>query len=111
MAERGNGRVQKFTVEGEPLDGWDVLGLGFIPVSDAQAVTAGVSGEVLVSSVRGSRVMRFSASGEFLGDVGAGLAGPHGTAFDSTGALYLADAFNGVVRKLRLADTQQDGGP
>ena len=93
---------------GEPLDGWDVLGLDFIPVSDAQAVTAGVSGEVLVSSVRGSLVMRFSDSGEFLGAVGTGLAGPHGTVFDSTGALYLADTGNGVVRKLRLADTPQD---
>ena len=51
-----------------------MLGLGFIPLSDAQAVTTGASGEVLVSSVSGGRVMRFSASGEFLGAVGSGLA-------------------------------------
>jgi len=106
VAERGNGRVQKFTVTGEPLDGWDVFGLGFIPVSDAQAVTAGASGEVVVSSVGGSRVMRFSTSGEFLGDISTGLAGPHGTAFDSTGALYMADTFNGVVRKMRMAGSR-----
>ncbi len=106
VAEPGNGRVQRFTVAGEPVKGWDVLGLGFIPLSDAQAVTAGASGEVLVSSVRNGRVLQFDASGEFLGDVAEGLAGPHGTAFDSTGALYLADTFNGVVRKLRPVDKE-----
>ena len=50
--------------------------------------------------------MRFSTSGEFLGDISTGLAGPHGTAFDSTGALYMADTFNGVVRKMRMAGSR-----
>ena len=102
VADRGNDRVQKFTVEGEHIDGWGVLGLGSIPVNDAQAVTVGPSAEVLISSVRGGRVHLFSATGgEYLGTVGTGLAGPHGTAFGSQGILYVADAFNGVVRKFR----------
>jgi hypothetical protein len=32
------------------------------------------------------------------------LSNPHGMAFDSTGAFYLADTGNGVVRKLRVAE-------
>ena len=54
VADRGNDSVQKFTLGGK--HGWDVLGLGAIPVSDAQAVTVGPSGELLVSSIRGGRI-------------------------------------------------------
>ena len=51
-------------------------------------------------------MQQFSAGGEFLRFVGRDtLAGPHGTAFDSTGAFYVTDTGNNVVRKFRVADS------
>ena len=91
VADLGNARVVKFTAEGAPLEGWDILRLGAIPVSDARGVTVSPSGDIYIASTRGNRVHRFSAKGEYLGPVGESLSSPHGTAFDSTGSLYVAD--------------------
>ena len=46
----------------------------------------------------------FSSSGRFLTQVAEGiLARPHRMAFDGTGALYIADTGNNVVRKFVMS--------
>jgi hypothetical protein len=87
-----------------------------------QIISLNDAGEFYVSSPWAEgRVRHFSADGELLGHVGYSatdaeldrmtpaereemvqfdrLEGPHGTATDANGVVYVADTANGVVRK------------
>ncbi len=111
-----NHRVQVFTRQGELVRIFDDVGPG------PQIVSINASGEFYVSSPWAeSRVRRFSAGRELVGYIGysvtseersrmtneeaaranelSRLSGPHGTATDRSGAVYIADTANGIVRK------------
>ena len=64
-------------------------------------------GNFFVSEVNNSRVQAFTPDGQFIGELVPGtFAGPHGLAFDSTGALYVADTRNDVIRKFVIAGSK-----
>ena len=116
VVDSANERVQVFTQAGELVRVFDEVGPG------PQIVSINAVGEFYVSSPWAEgRVRRFSAGGELIGYVGFSvtgeerarmtneekaraaelsmLSGPHGTATDPSGAVYVADTANGIVRK------------
>ena len=105
VSDRGNNRVQKFTLDGEFLANWGVEGVnqGFFRVPTSIAIDG--DGNFYVAEVDNSRVQIFSPTGEFLSELAPGfLSRPHGLAFDSAGNLYVGDTRNTYVKKFRLAD-------
>lgn len=121
VVDGGNERVQVFNQHGELLRSYDEVG------ADPQVISLNSEGEFFVSSPwADGRVRHFSPDGELLGTVGLSatseelrlmspddratieamstLRGPHGTATDATGAVYLADSANGIVRKFIPVD-------
>ena len=106
VVDRGNSRIQRFTPSGEFLDKIEDAGTGPSRFGVPTSITLDPAGNLYISYFRSNRVQQFSAGGEFLRFVGRDtLAGPHGTAFDSTGAFYVTDTGNNVVRKFRVADS------
>ena len=115
VVDSANERVQVFTQQGELLRVFDDVGPG------PQIISLNAAGEFYVSSPWAEgRIRWFSPDGELLGYVGdsvtseeiaamtneealhvtelSTLAGPHGTATHSSGAVYVADTANGIVR-------------
>jgi DNA-binding beta-propeller fold protein YncE len=115
VVDYGNNRVQTFTVTGDPVSVWNDV------VTGPQIISLNADGHFFVSTPGTNQVRHFSPDGEFVGYLGLGispldslrlleeertalaplgqLAEPHDTATDSTGAMYLADTRNNVVRK------------
>ena len=116
VVDSGNERVQVFTQQGELVRGFEDVGPG------PQIVSLNAAGEFYVSSPWAEgRIRRFSPDGELLGHVGSSvtseelaqmtneeaarvtewltLTGPHGTATHPSGAVYVADTANGIVRR------------
>jgi len=116
VVDSANERVQVFTQQGEFVRLFDDVGPG------PQVISINPAGEFYIASPWAEgRVRQFSPDGALLGHLGYNvtdderarmtnderarvadlslLAGPHGTATDSTGAVYLADTANGIVRK------------
>lgn len=116
VVDSANERVQVFGQDGELVRVFDDVGAG------PQVLSVNAAGEFYVASPwADTRVRRFDAEGRLLGTVGMGvtgaeldemssaerqragkltrLNGPHGTATDASGAVYVADTANGVVRK------------
>ena len=116
VVDSANERLQVFTQAGELVRVFEDVGPG------PQIVSLNAAGEFYVSSPWAEgRVRRFSPDGELLGYVGhsvtsdeaarmtseemgraselSTLAGPHGTVTDASGAVYVADTANGIVRK------------
>ena len=104
--DRGNSRVQRFTQDGKFIGVWaDVGGEEFRSPTN---IAFDQDGNWWVSEFRGHRVRQFSTDGELLFELDPGtFRGPHGLLFDSTGALYVADPGNGVIRKFRLLSLEQ----
>ncbi len=121
VVDNGNERVQVFNQQGELLRSYDEVGTA------PEIISLNSEGEFYVSSPWGdNRVRHFSPDGELLGTVGLSatpeelrrmspddratieamstLQGPHGTATDAAGAVYLADSANGIVRKFVPVD-------
>ena len=115
VVDSGNERIQVFTQQGELVRGFVDVGPG------PQIVSLNAVGDFYVSSPWAEgRIRRFSPDGELLGHVGlsvtneelarmttveatrvlewATLTGPHGTATHPSGAVYVADTANGIVR-------------
>ena len=116
VVDSGNERVQVFTQQGELVRGFADVGPG------PQIVSLNAVGEFYVSSPWAEgRIRRFSPDGELLGHVGSSvtneelarmtadeaarvmewstLGGPHGTATHPSGAVYVADTANSIVRR------------
>lgn len=115
-----NGRIQEFTADGKFLRAWGdnqdkpgSFGGAFAGFNNQPTRLQGpialcfdVHDHLWISAVCG-RIQRFSKSGEFLGGIGqqgdqpGQFYAPHGVALDSSGALYVVDAFNHRIQKLR----------
>lgn len=115
VVDYGNNRVQTFTVTGELVNVWNDVGFG------PQFISVNADGHFFVSIPGLNQVRHFAPDGEFVGYLGLGISPtdslmlsedertafsplaqlfqPQGTATDSTGAMYLADTQNNVVRK------------
>ena len=91
---------------GDFLDKLEDSGSGASLFGVPTSISLDSDGNWYISNFRSNRVQQFSAAGEFLNFVGRDtLAGLHGTAFDSTGAFYVTDTGNHVVRKFRVEES------
>ncbi len=119
--EGSEGRIQKFTPDGQFVLAWGnnedkpgSFGGAFTGFKDRKATLQGPvsicvdkQDRVWVSAVCG-RIQQFTTDGVYLRGVGtagsepAQFYAPHGLAFDSRGALYVVDAFNHRVQKFSV---------
>ncbi len=121
--EGANCRVQKFSSKGRPLLAWGssedapgAFGGYFTGFKDRKAVGLvgpialcfDPGGRLWISAVSG-RVQQFSQDGEFVrglndqqGTKPGQFYAPHGLAFDSSGCLYVVDAYNHRIQKFEL---------
>jgi NHL repeat len=127
VADTANHRIQKFTADGtfvstfgldvDPAGGAAVevctsgckrgvagSGLGALSAPVGVAVDP-TTGDVLVAERDNQRVQRFDSTGAFVSLVASGLSDPRRVAVDSTGAIYVLEYQN---RVLKFAS---DGGP
>ena len=101
VMDRGNSRIQRFRRDGTFVQHWTRGGRELL--ASPTNIAFDEEGNWWVSEFIGDRVRQFSPDGELLFELAPGtFRGPHGLLFDSTGALYVADTGNGVVRKFRL---------
>ena len=107
VADRSNHRILVFDEDRRFLDQWPNLPApDYVRVSEDQSIW--------VSDGVTNRFLKFDTSGKLLyswgtrGDFPGGLWRPHMFSVDSDGNLYVADAYNGRVQKLRPI---QDANP
>ena len=103
VMDRGNDRIQRFERDGTFVQLWTQAGNELL--NSPTNITFDKDGNWWVSEFEGNSVMQFSPDGELLFELAPGtFRGPHMLLFDSTGALYVADTMNGVVRKFRRSE-------
>ena len=106
VVDRGNSRVQRFTPNGEFIDKLEDVGTGPGRFSVPTSISLDSDGYMYISNTQSNRVQRLRPEGAFLNFVGRDtLTSPHGTAFDSTGAFYVADTGNHLVRKFLVEES------
>lgn len=113
VADTWRGRIRLFDASGRPLATWGRYGTadGDRPADPALYGPRGIvfspAGEILVADTGNRRLLRYSAEGRPLGEVGMGAAStrfdePVGLAFAADGSLLVADTWN--RRIVRLGD-------
>lgn len=99
VVDSGNERVQVFGTDGELVRVFDDVGPG------PQIISLDEVGGFYVSTPwTDGAVRRYDPDGRLLGSVAEGLSGPHGTATDPAGRLYVADTAAGVIRVFARAE-------
>lgn len=100
VADRGNSRIQVFDENGTHLDTWpDVRFPYFIHMSADQ--------HLWVSDGRTQKILKYDLTGRLLyswgtfGSYPGAMWGPHQFSVDNENNLYIAEAHNGRVQKLR----------
>jgi peptidylamidoglycolate lyase len=100
VADRGNSRIQVFDEEGRHLDTWpDVRFPYFIFMSRDQ--------HLWVADGRTQKILKYDLTGKLLSSWGTfgsypgAMWGPHQFSVDTENNLYIAEAHNGRVQKLR----------
>lgn len=100
VADRGNSRIQVFDENGQHLDTWPHVRFPyFIHMSRDQ--------HLWVSDGRTQKILKYDLTGRLLSSWGTfgsypgALWGPHQFSVDTEGNLYIAEAHNGRVQKLR----------
>ena len=111
VVDRGNSRVQNFTLDGEHLSTWGTEGGDDGQFLTPTSIAIDTDGLIYVSEAEGTRVQILTTEGDYLATPMASLNSPHGIAFDSTGAMYIADTMNGVIRKLQRNTSSADSMP
>jgi streptogramin lyase len=94
VADRENGRIQRFTADGALIDIWTGL-------QNPMDIWVDDRGQVHVTDQVPSLVL-FSAGGELLGRCRPSLNGAHGIFGDAAGNLYLAEMNPPSLTRLRL---------
>ncbi|HET7443886.1 MAG TPA: NHL repeat-containing protein [Solirubrobacterales bacterium] len=96
VLEAGNNRVQKLSLSGAPVAGFNgPSGAGSLPGSfnAPQSITADVDGRFWVADTNNNRVQAFGADGTYLETIGEGaLSRPRGVALGLDGTLYVSDS-------------------
>ena len=100
VVDRGNSRVQSFIPDGDHLSTWGSEGSNNGEFLTPTSIAIDADGFIYVSEANGTRVQILTAEGDYLATPMNSLNSPHGIAFDSTGAMYIADTMNGQVMKL-----------
>ncbi len=106
VVDSKNGRIQKFSLDGQPVGGWGSPGEGRGAVfntgwSGPSGIAVGPDGSVYVTDTWAYRIKKFSPDGKFLLQWGedSGFFGPRDIAVDSSGAVYVADTGNRLIKK------------
>jgi sugar lactone lactonase YvrE len=96
VLEAGNNRVQKLSLNGVPVAGFNgPSGVGSLPgsFSAPQGITADFEGRFWVADTGNNRVQAFAADGTYLETIGEGfLSRPRGVALGLDGTLYVSDS-------------------
>jgi sugar lactone lactonase YvrE len=96
VLEAGNSRVQKLSLNGVPVAGFNgPSGAGSLPGSfnAPQGITADFEGRFWVADTGNNRVQGFAADGTYLETIGEGfLSRPRGVALGLDGTLYVSDS-------------------
>ena len=98
-----NHRVQRFTVEGDYIDGFGTHGSGPGELDMPWGIAIDAEGCLYIGDWRNDRVQKFSPSGELLLSIGSSGEGegelnrPAGVAVDQHGDIYVADRGNNRV--------------
>ncbi len=104
VADTGNGRLLRYTIDGETVTAQPEIRLTQLPYPIKVAVTSG--GDLIVLDGRLRRVARVSGSGAFLsyvepsGDTASGPTTTRSIALDGSDNLYLLDIFHARVLML-----------
>ena len=107
VVDRGNSRIQSFTPDGEHLSTWGSEGSNDGQFLTPTSIAIDANGLLYISEANGTRVQIFTPEGDYLATPLATLNSPHGIAFDSMGALYIADTMNGQIRKLEAGASEE----
>jgi hypothetical protein len=105
VADKGNGRIQKFTSSGTFLVKWGTKGSGDGELLAPSGIAIDSSGNAYVADFGNNRIQKFDLSGTFLGKWGINGGGdgqfrdPRGIAVDSSGNVYVADSGNNRIQK------------
>ncbi len=105
-----NHRVQKFTADGEFLLQWGGEGRWNAEFRYPTEIAVNDRGDIFVADAYNHRIQKFTSEGDYIGKwggVGYGISGTwpgwfrlaKAIAVDSTGDVYVADAFNRRVQK------------
>lgn len=101
VLDAGNNRVQKLSLNGIPVAGFNgPSGTGSLPgfFNAPQGITADVDGRFWVADTGNDRVQAFGADGTYLETIGEGtLSRPRGVALGLDGTLYVSDSGHSQV--------------
>jgi DNA-binding beta-propeller fold protein YncE len=111
VADTGNDRIQKFSMEGEPLQVIGEAGSDEGEFDSPAAAAVSPKGNIVVADTDNQRIQVFSPKGQFLGAFGkAGsqkgqLKEPVGVAVDGAENIYVVDRQNNRIGKFDSAGT------
>ncbi|HEX4466960.1 MAG TPA: SMP-30/gluconolactonase/LRE family protein [Solirubrobacteraceae bacterium] len=102
VADKGNGRIQKFSASGTFIASYGTKGAGNLQFNEPWGVAINAAtGNVYVSDDLNNRVQELSSSGAYVrsfGTTGAGtLHEPAGLAIDSSGDVWVSDGGDGRI--------------
>lgn len=100
----GNSAIVKYDSNGNRI------GTNFVSGLSSPQGVAFRDGYLYVSETSGNRINRYDSSGALVGGVPfatAGLSGPIGMAFDSSGNLYVANVSNSTISKYNTSGVLQ----
>ncbi len=105
VADMGNNRIQKFTVNGEFVTKWGSIGVDNGSFARPLGISVDKEGYVYVTDWQNHRIQKFSSDGRFIlswGSYGSGqgeFVAPSDTAVDSDGNVYVTDTSNFRIQK------------
>lgn len=109
VGDFGNHRIQKFTLAGKYITGWENTGSGSGPLGDysgANGLAVDRLGNIFVADSANQRVQKFTAAGQYLATIGQGYGREDGqfntplaVAVDRQGLVYANDAGNERIQK------------